>query len=266
MKIVRYRVKEDHLYIYSNHDADSRMGWYKDAWIIDIGFAQQWLDHYRRWSISSLFSLKSIDDLMESQDSISILTALYQAILKEDWSRLFIHGEPVSLPEQEVQLLSPLMDPRKLKGVVHNSFYYPLSIISPGSTVQNAKKALPGIAFMLGIQKESYSLIGCCLINCWLTEDGWISSLGPYLFITDQWRVLADQWLIVRRNDEVIYRKKIDLWQYFQVKKQTWSSSLSFREMVGTVFDSLVVAVEPRDRVEIEMEDLGRLQNGVDKT
>lgn len=269
MKIVLYRVKEDSLHVHSNDDVGSRLGWYHHSWIIDIGFAQQWLTHNRQWMSSSLLPIHSIEALINSDDALSVLTQLYREILKEDWSKLLVHGEPVSLPERDVALLSPLTNPIKLMGAVgltNHDVFSPTFIISPHSTVSHVKKAFPGIAFMLGSKANPF--IGCCLISCWLKEDQWISSLGPHLYISNQWAFLEDQWLIVRYNGDILVKKKIHLDQLFStiMDHPVWKDSFSFGDMISIVFDSMAISVRPGDWVDVQMAYLGQLQNRVDKT
>lgn len=272
MKIVLYMVKEDDLNIQSSNSAGSRLGWFENSWIIDIGFAQQWLIYYRQLSVSFLLPMRLMDCLTCFDNSFIMLSHIYQEILKEDWSKLFIHGEPISLSTNDVQLLSPLIDPEKLivPTFLHskNSSLHPSSIVWPDVPITNANKALPGVGFLIGIKEEKLRLIGCCLINYWLKEGHWVPSLGPYLLITDKWQHLKDELFIVRKNDKIVSRQKVNLWKLFmsQMKTRSWSDDLSSGEMISTIFYSSAIDVESSDQVEIEMGYLGRLQNRVDKT
>jgi len=272
MKMVWYRVKEDDLHIHAADDGGFRLGWYQDDWVIDIGFAQQWLLHYRQWSPSSLLPIQSIDTMFASTEAMKDLQQLYQQILQEDWTKLLIHGEPVSLPSADLEWRFPLNDPEKL---IIPAFFdpdhrwlHPSCIVSSDVAIPNAKKAFPGIAFMLGMQAGMQHLLGCSLLNCWMLEKEWIASLGPYLFVTDQWRGLADQWLMIRHNDRVLAEEKINLWQLYQQisEEQTLKEHLTFVGMVSIVFDAMSMVVEPGDQFQIQMAYLGQLQNRVDKT
>lgn len=272
MKIVMYRVKENDLSIQSSSSAGARLGWLENSWIIDIGFTQQWLIYYRQLSDSFLLPMKLMQCLMSDEHSFVILSRMYRVILKEDWSKLVIHGEPISIPVDETQLLSPLLESDKL--IVPPSLHsknlslHPSSILWPDLPIPNAQKFLPGVAFMVGRKKGESSLIACSLINYWLKEGEWIPSLGPYLLVTDDWKEFGDQWFIVRRNEQMIYQQQINLWHRFVTIREMYSESdhLSTGGIISTFFSSSAVDVGCGDCVEIEMACLGRLQNRVDKT
>lgn len=269
MRIVAYVVREGDLSIQSSNCTGFRWGWLEDSWVIDIGFAQQWLIYYRQLSVSVLLPMQRIHSIINFYDSFPVLLRIYHGILKEDWSNLLIHGEPISLPVQDVQLLPPLIEPNRLIIPTFlcskEPFLHASSILWPNLPIANVKKALPGIGFMLGNQ---FQLIGCSLINYWLKEGEWIPSLGPSLFMTDQWQSLKNDWLTVRRNDQIVDQQKIELWEIYEHLMKTKDRLERFTpgNMISTVFDSSITKVEAGDQLEIEMGYLGRLQNGVDKT
>lgn len=257
MKIVSYVVKEDVLNIQSLHVESARLGWFLNDWVIDIGFAQQWLVYFRQ-SSGRLLSRKIVDWV--SHDFIQ-LTELFKLIQESDFTHLKIQGEPVALPITEVQLLPPLLDTHKLfYPMIWQSPHitsHPQKIIESGASIDR-QQFYPGIACMVGEER----LIGCCLINYWCDEQQLpIPAMGSFLVTPDELGLDQPLELNISQNGQLIDQQPIDLGTMYA--QQAKGHQLG--EVMSLHVHPSPLRAELGDEVEIQVEHLGRLQNRVDK-
>lgn len=270
MKLVSYCVKDNELNIQSSTPQGTRLGWLMDNWVIDIGFAQQWLVFFRQASFSCLLPTQLPVWFKQGQTNFLELYQMYQVIQNENPARLWIQGEPVALSVDQVQLFPPMLLPEwifyppELQQV--SKEVHPSSLIESDQSVQRSQYFFPGLACMVE-KKESGEIhfLGCSLINFFQQSDQYLPALGPQLTTTYGLKQ-EDFFFVVRRNGEVVDQRKLNLWESFATRLQKNEiEKLSSGAMVSLLIHSTPFSIKAEDLIEIEMEHLGQLRNRVDK-
>jgi 2-keto-4-pentenoate hydratase/2-oxohepta-3-ene-1,7-dioic acid hydratase in catechol pathway len=108
LRLVTYIVKTDQLNIQVNQIAGARLGWISGIYIVDVVFAQRWIQLEKE--ISFIHDLPS--DMHTLLDrglfEFEILQEVERAIHGESFASLEVEGEPVAIQWNEAQLLAPL--------------------------------------------------------------------------------------------------------------------------------------------------------------
>ncbi|WP_033102394.1 MULTISPECIES: fumarylacetoacetate hydrolase family protein [unclassified Thermoactinomyces] len=115
MKLVTYKVKEDDLNIHTRDDAGARFGWIIGRHVVDVGFAQKWLEVEKGVSLPYELATDLLSCLKRGEGELVLLKELDRLIRLQPLERLFVEGEPVTIPLQEVKLFSPLPVPPSVR-------------------------------------------------------------------------------------------------------------------------------------------------------
>lgn len=271
MKLVTYKIKENELNIHASVITGARLGWIFHDRVIDVGFAQQWLIHFRQapflWIVPSTLSKWLEQDV----NWFTKLRKIYQAIRDEDPASLSIHGEPVALPIHDVDLLAPLTEAEKLiypgAWLKKQAFINPPQVISTNYTVSDCRFFYPGIAFMISTDHVIPKIVGCCLLNYWGHQERVTPALGPFLVTIDELNLEQPTALKIFHNDQLIAKKSLNLKSAFLQTIDQYPQSVNLTDgvMISWLVRPESFEVQPGDQVKIEMEHLGQLQNRVDK-
>jgi fumarylacetoacetate (FAA) hydrolase len=115
LKLVTYKVKEDDLNIHTRDDAGARLGWIIDQYVVDVGFAQKWLKEEKGFSLPYELATDLLLFLKRGEGELALLKELDRRISPEPLNRLFVEGEPVTIPIHEVKLFAPLPVPPSVR-------------------------------------------------------------------------------------------------------------------------------------------------------
>lgn len=271
MKLVSYCVRESELNIQSNFSKGARLGWIVDDWVIDIGFAQQWLVFFRQASFSTLLPTQLHVWFEQGQTGFLDFYQIYQVIQKENPARLWIQGEPVALSIDQVLLFPPLLCPEwifyppELQQV--SKKLHPPSFVGSEQSIRVSQYFFPGLACMIEKKEQGeIQLLGCSLINYFCQGGQYLPALGPQLTTTYALKQ-EDFSFVVRRNGKVIDQQKLNLWEFFETRMihNSKDEQLKSGAMVSLLLQPTSFLVQAGDVIEIEMEHLGQLRNRVDK-
>jgi 2-keto-4-pentenoate hydratase/2-oxohepta-3-ene-1,7-dioic acid hydratase in catechol pathway len=113
LKLVTYMIKADQLNIQMNRIEGARLGWVSGLYIVDVVFAQRWMQLAK--GVSFLHDLPSdMQTLLEGGPvEIKLLQEVERAIRGEPLASLQVEGEPVAIQWKEAQLLAPLPVPKR---------------------------------------------------------------------------------------------------------------------------------------------------------
>jgi 2-keto-4-pentenoate hydratase/2-oxohepta-3-ene-1,7-dioic acid hydratase in catechol pathway len=124
LKLVTYMVKADQLNIQVNQSEGARLGWVSGWYIIDVVFAQRWIQFEK--GVSFLHDLPS--DMQTLLDrgpvEMELLQEVERAICGESLASLQVEGEPVAIQWQEAQLLAPLPVPKSFRHFYTPTVYF----------------------------------------------------------------------------------------------------------------------------------------------
>lgn len=259
MKLVTYVVKEDELNLHSIHTAGARIGWLTDEWVIDIGFAQQWLSEKGQVTFAQALPVNLTEWFARGQQDFDVIQHMANQLKTEDPERLWVQGEPVAIPIDEAYLLAPWLEPETLCCPVNLQITasHPPLVISDSASIA-AHQFLPGVAYLINDQRR---VLGCCLVNYWFTVDNKLiaASLSSVLITADELIYGAEQVLSIWQNEKFVAQVPIILESHVDgaVKMEAFVSHSPCTELL---------AVQPGDDIRIEMEVLGQLRNRVDKS
>lgn len=114
LKIVTYTYKEKDLLIRTDEATTARWGWVEQGYVVDAELAAKWVQHEKGMGDIPLVA-PDVLTLLNQENGLSQAKQMAFHLAKEPIEKWFIEGEPVALPLDEVELLSPLPIPRSFR-------------------------------------------------------------------------------------------------------------------------------------------------------
>jgi fumarylacetoacetate (FAA) hydrolase len=108
-------VKADELNIQMNQVEGARLGWISGSYVVDVVFAQRWLQLEKRISFQHDLPSDMQTLLDRGPAEMELLQEVERFIRKEYLPVLQVEGEPVAIQREEVQLLAPIPIPRSFR-------------------------------------------------------------------------------------------------------------------------------------------------------
>jgi 2-keto-4-pentenoate hydratase/2-oxohepta-3-ene-1,7-dioic acid hydratase in catechol pathway len=300
LKLVTYMVKADQLNIQVNQSEGARLGWVSGLYIIDVVFAQRWIQFEK--GVSFLHDLPS--DMQTLLDrgpvGMELLQEVERAIHGESLASLQVEGEPVAIQWEEAQLLAPLPVPKSFR-----NFYTPIvyfanhrSIIGLDAPVRKSPYTKQfdfelTIACVIGKRGRNISseqaldyIAGLMISNGWRAwdmqrqeMDDAAISMGPYLVTLDEledhrqgnrWdlamRVKVNEKLVLQGNVKELYCDFAQMIERASAACELLPGDVIGSGLVETKYippSEVRRPLQPGDMVELEIECLGVLRNQI---
>lgn len=106
MRLVSYVPKEEHFNVESISQAGARIAWWEREWIIDIPFACTWVQQQKEWSVQRW--PHTWHELLQEKEQIwHYLRETHRLLTHQDLAQLHVAGEPLAVPQTDVELLVP---------------------------------------------------------------------------------------------------------------------------------------------------------------
>lgn len=114
MKIVSYTYKEQELSIQSDEACIARWGWIEHGHVVDAELAAKWWQYEKRNQEVSM-NIPDVITCLKQENGLDQIKHIALLLANEPLEKWVVEGEPVALPLDQVELLSPLPVPNSFR-------------------------------------------------------------------------------------------------------------------------------------------------------